>query len=133
VMAAVVSKGQRRRRVAGGRPARVVVRFTVEELAAVSGRAVAAGLTVPSDLAWAGLRPEGVEAADAKSALTNLVGVRRVLAGVASNLNQLTRKAHATGELDPAVPAVLDAVVRLVARTQGAVEAVAVMVGGRRR
>ena len=90
VMAAVVSQGQRRRRVQGGRTARVVVRFTVEELAAVSGRAVAAGLTVPSYLALAGLRPEGVEAADAKSALTNLVGVRRVLAGVASNLNQLT-------------------------------------------
>ena len=82
-MAASTSQGQRRRRVEGGRPARVVVRFTHEEMAAVAARAVAAGLTVPSYLALAGLRPDGLEAADAKSALTNLVGTRRVLAGVA--------------------------------------------------
>ncbi len=123
----------RRPRVAGGRPVQVQVTFTVEEYQSVVARAAAAGLTVPSYLAVTGMRPEGVDSADAKSAVTNLSGTRRVLAGVANNLNQLTAKLHATGELDDSLPAVLDAVDRLSTRVEEAVDQVAAVVGGRVR
>jgi len=108
----------------------VHVKFTAEEYQAVSARAVAAGLSLPSYLALTGLRPEGVAAADAKSALTNIVGARRVLAGVASNLNQLTHKLHGTGEMDAALPAVVAAVVRISARVDEAVAEVSAVVTG---
>lgn len=125
--------GVRRRRVPGGRPIAVQVKFTADEYAAVVLRAAAAQLSVPSYLALTALRPEGAGAADARSALTGLDGVRRVLAGVASNLNQLTAKLHSTGEVDVALPAVLDAVAGLTARVESAAEEVAAGVGGGRR
>lgn len=132
-MAAPVSHGGRRRRVVGGRSEKVVVRFTPEELAAVSLRAAAAGLTTPSYLAVTGLRPEGVAAADARSALINMTGARRVLAGVASNLNQLTHKLHGTGQVDASLPAVLEAVERIASRVESAIaELTTVVVGGGR-
>ena len=125
------SRSARRPRVAGGRQVQVQVTFTVEEFQAVAARAAASGLTVPSYLAVSGMRPEGVDAADAKSAVTNLAGTRRVLAGVANNLNQLTAKLHSTGELDESLPAVIEAVGRLSVRVEGAVARVAAVVGGR--
>ena len=117
----------------GGRRLAVQVKFTVDEYQSVVARAPAAGLTVPSYLAVTGMRPEGVDSADAKSAVTNLCGARRVLAGVANNLNQLTAKLHATGELDDSLPAVLDAVERLSGRVEDAVDQVAGVVRGRMR
>lgn len=123
----------RRRRVPGGRRVLVQVKFTEDEYVAVALRASAARLTVPSYLAITGLRPSGVASADAKSAVTNLSGTRRVLAGVANNLNQLTAKLHSTGELDDSLPVVVEAVERLTRRVDAAVEQVASVVGGRVR
>lgn len=117
----------------GGRTFAVQVKFTATEYQAVTARATAAALTVPSYLAVTGMRPEGVDSADAKSAVTNLSGARRVLAGVANNLNQLTAKLHTTGELDDSLPTVLDAVNRLSSRVEDAVDQVAAVVTGRAR
>lgn len=127
-------RASRRPRVPGGRPIAVQVKFTAEEFEGVALRAAAAGMSVPSYLALTGLRPEGVASADARSALTNIVGARRVLAGVASNLNQLTHKLHGTGEVDAALPAVIEALGRIAARVDEAVESVSgVVTGGGRR
>lgn len=123
----------RRTRVAGGPQVRVNVKLTEEEYESVSVRAIAAGSTVPSYLALSGLRPEGVAAGDAKAALINARGARRVLAGVATNLNQLTAKLHSTGELDAALPAVLAAVDRVMARVDDAIADVSAAVTGARR
>lgn len=109
---------------------RVVVRLTEAEYAAVAARSVEIGHTVPSYLALTGLRPEGVAWADARSAVTNLVGTRRVLAGVANNLNQLAAKLHSTGEADAALPAVIEAVGRLSDRVEDAVTEVTSVLGG---
>ncbi len=121
----------RRRRVEGGRSLVVKVRFTAAEFEAVAAAAAAEGLTVPSFLAVGALRPAGVAGADAKSALTNLVGVRRILAGVATNLNQLTAKLHGTGQLDPATGAVIEATERIMGRAEAAIVDVAVLAGRR--
>ena len=109
---------------------RVVVRLTDAEHDAVSLRAVAAGLIVPSYLALSGLRLEGMAAADAKAALINARGARRVLAGVANNLNQLTAKLHGTSEADAALPAVVAAVDRVTGRVDEAIADVAALVTG---
>ncbi len=123
----------RRTRVPGGRQVRVNVKLTEAEYQSVSARAIGAGLTVPSYLALSGLRPEGVAAGDAKAALINARGARRVLAGVANNLNQLTAKLHSTGEVDAALPAVMAAVERVMARVDDAIaEVSAVVTGGSR-
>lgn len=106
------------------------VKFTEDEYRMIVVRAAAANLTVPSYLALTGLRPEGVAVSDAKSALTNLTGVRRVLAGVASNLNQLTAKLHSTGEVDDSLAGVLVAVQRISVRTDEAVADLATVVTG---
>lgn len=120
----------RRTRVAGGRQVRVNVKLTEAEYQSLTVRAVAAGLSVPSYLALTGLRPEGVAAGDAKAALINARGARRVLAGVANNLNQLTAKLHGTGEIDAALPAVVAAVERVLARVEDAITEVAAVVTG---
>lgn len=109
----------------------VQVKFTMEAYRAVVARAVAVGLTVPSYLAVTGMRPEGVDSADAKSTLTNLASTRRVLGGVANNLNQLTAKLHATGGADAALPTVIETVGRLSVQVEDAVVQVAAIVGGR--
>lgn len=111
---------------------KVEVKFTEAEFEAVSLRAAAARLTVPSFLAVTALRPAGVGEGDARSAVTNLVAVRRVLAGVATNLNQIAARVNSSGQVDAALPAVLDAVDRMTERTGDAVRAVAGAVGGRR-
>lgn len=114
----------------GGRPIRVNVKLTEAEYQSVSARAIAAGLTVPSYLALVGLRPEGVAAGEAKAALINARASRRVLSGVANNLNQLTAKLHSTGEVDAALPAVLAAVERVTARIDDAIAQVSTVVTG---
>ncbi len=123
----------RRVRVSGGRQVQVNVKLTEEEYQSVTARAVAAGLTVPSYLALAGLRPEGVASADAKAARINARGARRVLAGGANNLKQRTPNRHATGELDEALSAVVAATERTMRRVDDSISEIsAVVTGGRR-
>lgn len=86
---------------------------------------------MPSYLALTGLRPEGVASADIKSALVSLRALRRVHAGIANNLNQLTAKLHTTGELDRTLPAVVDAIAGLTTRIDEAVDRVGQLVDGR--
>jgi hypothetical protein len=62
--------------------------------------------------------------------LINARGARRVLAGVAGNLNQLTAKLHGTGEVDAALSAVVAAVERVSARDGEAVADIAALVTG---
>lgn len=106
------------------------MKLTKAEYQSVAARAIAAGLTVPSYLALTGLRPEGVAAGDAKAALINARGARRVLSGVANNLNQLTAKLHSTGEIDAALPVVVAVVERVTARIDNAIAEISTVVTG---
>jgi hypothetical protein len=120
----------RRTRVSGGRQVQVNVKLTEAEYQAVAARAIASGLTVPSYLALAGLRPDGVATGEAKAALIDARAARRVLAGVANNLNQLTAKLHSTGEVDAALPAVVAAAERVMDRVEGAIADMSMVVTG---
>lgn len=55
------------------------------------------------------------------------------MAGVATDLNQLTAKLHATGDLDESLAAVVEALERISARTDDAVDHIAAGVRGRSR
>lgn len=120
---------RRRRRVEhGGRPIKVTVRFTAEEFAPVAARAAEVGLTPASYLAEIGRAARSSRAADdavaadaggsgglvaervrplgvleRRALARDLCSARRLLAGAANNLNQLTRVGNAVGELPPQV------------------------------
>jgi hypothetical protein len=123
--------GSRRTRVSGGRKHRVVVRLTEDEYERIAARAAEIKQTVPSYLALTGLRPEGVAASDIKAALINLHAIRRVNSGIANNLNQLTAKLHATGELDAGLQAAVQAAARLSGRLEDAIGRMGQLVDGR--
>lgn len=99
----------------------------------MAARAAESKQTVPSYLALTGLRPEGVASSDIKATLIVLRAIQRVNAGVANNLNQLTAKLHATGELDEALPAVVAAVERTMRRVEDAISEISAVVAGGRR
>lgn len=107
------------------------MRVSVAEYESLRHRAGAVGLTVPAYLVVSGLRPDGLSIAEARAALTDLSGARRLLAGAANNLNQLTAKLHSTGEMDAALPVVLAAVLRLTGRVDAAVVTVGRVAGHR--
>ena len=87
--------GARRARAVGRRPHTIWVRVSEEEHRWLALRAAAAGLTVPR------LLMESVQAAstgetisERRTMLMELVGVRRLLANVANNLNQVAKAAN---------------------------------------
>ena len=120
-------KPARRRRVAGGRQHRHVVRVTAEEearllLLAGEYKVSVAKLLVDSALA-AGARdsaapasPAGASAAPAgggvvdRAVAVELFAAVRQLAGIATNVNQIARKANTTGEVAVETPGTLAAV-----------------------
>ena len=116
-------KPARRRRVAGGRQHRHVVRVTPEEearLLVLAGeyRVSVAKLLVDSALA-AGTRDSAAPASPAgagsagpvdRAVAVELFAAVRQLAGVATNVNQIARKANTTGEVAAETPATLRAV-----------------------
>jgi hypothetical protein len=120
----------RRRRVQGGRHHRHVVRVTPEEearLLMLAGeyKVSVAKLLVDSALA-AGAREGAVTAAPAAPAVgvvdravaVELFAAVRQLAGIATNVNQIARKANTTGELAAETPATLAAVRDCAARIE---------------
>jgi hypothetical protein len=140
----------------GGRDNSVHVRLTDEELALVEARAIGAGLTTASYLAEIGkaarpavlsnpleptesgeVAPEGLlveqgrglGVLERRAFAAELMAVRRILSGVATNLNQLAKVANSTGQAPPQVGATAAAVLRYLPR----LEAVAVALDPRPR
>ncbi|XAS78308.1 plasmid mobilization relaxosome protein MobC (plasmid) [Dermatophilaceae bacterium Sec6.4] len=91
-----------RRANAGGGPRahRVVITHTDGEWARVSALAQLQGVTVPRLYARSMLAGDVVAAAKVQQVHLELYGVRRLLAGAATNINQIARVANATSEVD---------------------------------
>ena len=99
------------------------VRLSDAEFASVQARAEAAGLSVAAYLA-AAAEPRGplgvahMPAGERRAWASELMAVRRLVAAVGNNLNQLARASNSGAEVDPGeARAVLDACDRVVART----------------
>ncbi len=117
--------GRRRRaNVEGGRRERHVVRVTAEEELRLTVRANEQGITVPRLLVEAALadRMAGLTSTERREAIAELFAVRRLLAGVANNLNQVARVANVTDELPDNAAVSIDAIRRMVPRIEAAVE-----------
>ncbi|MDA8437544.1 MAG: plasmid mobilization relaxosome protein MobC [Propionibacterium sp.] len=115
----------RRRLTEGRREKRTVIKHTPEEWERVASLAKAQGVSVPR------LYELAVHTGDAMSAstLTRVVGelhvIQRIMAGVATNLNQLARAANATGEVsEPQVLAAAEAMQRQVSRLRETIQQV---------
>ncbi|OZE33558.1 hypothetical protein CH278_13140 [Rhodococcus sp. 05-2254-5] len=100
----------------GGRQNRHVVKLTDEQELAAQAKARVAGVTVSRLLADAALSQP--RAAISHEDLAGLFELSRLVAAVGRNLNQLTKVANATGELEPETAAALDAVRRMVDRLE---------------
>jgi hypothetical protein len=138
VMAGERRRQRRQRRAVGGRDISTHVRQTAEENAQLRARAAAAGLSLPAWLVAAGLADRatsgahgahgvagggggglqlaGMSAAERRAWAAELVGTRRLLRGIATNVNQLAAGYNATGELGDELEATLAAARRVIGR-----------------
>lgn len=111
---------QRRANVPGGRRHYHRVGVTPEEEALLLQRATAARVTIPRLLVESALAEQGETATDRASHLTELFHVRRLLAAVSNNLNQIARATNATGEIQAELDETLRAVQTVSARVGAA-------------
>lgn len=118
-------KEARRRRVEGGRPHRHVVRVTDAEAAELRMKAAAMGMSV-SRLLHESARSAHVETStERKAAIAELFALRREVAGIATNLNQLARFANTYGVFPREAEEVTAEFRRLFPRVTAAVERLA--------
>ena len=76
------------------------MKVTAQEEARLLELAEAQGVTVPRLLVESAMAGErGETASERRAVITELFAVHRAVAGVANNVNQITRKLHTTDEL----------------------------------
>lgn len=115
--------GRRRQANAvGGRTKAHLVRTTEAEAAALAARAAAVGVSVPRLMVESALADPGRSQTTAQrhEAMVELLALRRLMAGLANNANQVARHANATGE----VPSETAAVMAAARRTAGRIDEV---------
>ncbi|MGI8418790.1 MAG: plasmid mobilization relaxosome protein MobC [Nakamurella sp.] len=111
---------RRRANAPGGRAAAHKVKVTAEEEAALLRLANAARITVPRLLVESALRG-GAVATEQRDALVELFAIRRLLAGVATNMNQIARRVNAGVQVGGELSGIMDAIRRVVTRIDGAI------------
>lgn len=131
---------RRRANVEGGRTGTHKVRTSPAEEALLAQLALAQGVTIPRLLVESALAGDRETAAARRDAIAELFAIRRLLAAVSNNVNQLARHANASEEFPAEASAVLTAVRRLVPRVDAAVDVLAesvrareILEAGRRR
>lgn len=86
---------KRRERVPGGRPHRVGLELSDDELEVFAARARdAGGITLQRAIVESALASTGETPAERRQLLVELFALRRVLSGMAVNLNQAARRAN---------------------------------------
>lgn len=123
-----VAAGTRRRQrnESGGRSRIRQVKLTEAEDAKLIARAERAGMSVPRWLAESGLSSDpGVTREERREWLTELMGIERLLANVANNVNQIAVGVNATGQTEYDLAEVMAICKRAVSRTGAAIETVA--------
>jgi hypothetical protein len=97
-------KPGRQRRKAGGRGQVVKVRLDEAEAAELARRAEKAGVSAPRFLVEAALLGDRQTVSERRAVVTTLMAAKRQLAGVATNLNQLTKMANSTQRIPGEIP-----------------------------
>ncbi len=118
---------RRRRRVVGGRQHRHEVKVTPEEEGQLLALALRYGVSIPKLLVESALAGGAANAATHSlvrdDVLAELFRLHRVLAGLATNVNQMAKATNATGEVQAEMSVTLEAVRRLAFRIDDAVDA----------
>jgi len=103
-----------------------MVRVTAIEESQLRIRADAENVTVPRLLIERALADGGETPSDRRDALVELFGVRRQLAGVATNFNQIAHAVNTDGRLPIGSTATYARIEEVVERIDAAIEALAV-------
>jgi Bacterial mobilisation protein (MobC) len=118
--------GRRRRaNVAGGRRHSHRVLVTEHEEARLAQLAEAQRVTVPRLLIESTLAGPGETSTQRRDAMTKLFAVRRDLAGVATNVNQLARLGNTDGRVPVGTAAALASIREVVERIDAAIDGLA--------
>ncbi len=118
--------GRRRRaNVARGRRVAYQVKVTGEEQARLIALAEAQEVTVPRLLVESALASVGETSTQRRAAMVELFAIRRLLATVANNGNQLARIANISGEVPGRLEAVLLELRGLAGRIDAAIDGLA--------
>ncbi len=107
---------RRRGNVAGGRQHSHRVKVTPEEEALLVQLAEAQRVSVPRLLVESALAAKGETSTQRREAMVELLAVRRLLAAVSNNVNQIARHANASGEFPVDAAGVLHGVRRVAQR-----------------
>lgn len=113
---------RRRANVAGGRQHAHRVLVTPEEEAALVRLAEAQRVTVPRLLVESALSGAGETPTQRREAMAELFAVRRLLAAVSNNVNQVARHANAGPEFPADAAGALQGVRRVVERIDAAID-----------
>jgi len=114
---------RRRENAAGGRRIAHQVKVTVQEEAVLVRLAEEAGVSVPRLLVEAAVAGgSAVTSTQRREAIVELMAVSRVLAGVATNLNQLARAVNSGAEFPPQAAVVREKIRELIPRLNRAAE-----------
>jgi len=131
---------RRRANVEGGRTGNHRVKTSPAEEALLVQLALAQGVTIPRLLVESALAGDRETAAARRDAIAELFAIRRLLAAVSNNVNQVARHANASEDFPEEASVVLAAVRRLVPRVDAAVDVLAepvrareILEAGRRR
>ncbi|WP_406693315.1 hypothetical protein REH65_33325 (plasmid) [Saccharopolyspora sp. ID03-671] len=105
---ASTANARRRVRHEGGRHKQIKVLVNENEYESLAARAAACNLKLPSYLVLSGLQSlatgsgsPSMSPAQVRALVAEVYALKRVIRGSATNLNQLTKSAHATGEIPP--------------------------------
>lgn len=112
---------RRRANAPGGRHTSHKVRVTPEEEASLVRVATAARITVPRLLVESALHGVAVPTQQ-RDAMVEMFALRRLLAGVATNMNQVAKRMNSGDRVGGELTATLDAVRRVVLRIDAAID-----------
>jgi len=101
------------------------VKVTAEEEAALKLRAQALGITVPRLMLESALAARGEGVSERRDALVELFRVRRQLAGVATNVNQIAHAVNTDGRIPIGSADVLARIEQVVDQIDDAIEGLA--------
>nr|WP_067067549.1 plasmid mobilization relaxosome protein MobC [Carbonactinospora thermoautotrophica] len=100
------------------------MRLSDEEKEKIAARAEALGVSIQRLLVESALAGSAQTVTERRALVAELLGVRRLVAALGNNINQLARVANATGAAPPELAAAAAAVARAMARLDATVAGV---------
>lgn len=101
------------------------VKVTAQEEAALTRLAAKHGVSVPRLLVESALAPTGEGVGERRDAMRNLFALRRQLAGLATNVNQIAHAVNTDGRMPVGTAAALGSIEDVVARIDAAIDGLA--------